>query len=36
MGKRIGADKVAVDVFTLNEKGVAFYKREGFLLSNHT
>lgn len=29
--KEIGADKAAVDVFTLNEKGVAFYKREGFL-----
>lgn len=29
--KENGADKVAVDVFSLNEKGVAFYKREGFL-----
>lgn len=29
--KEIGAGKAAVDVFTLNEKGVAFYKREGFL-----
>ena len=24
-------DKVSVNVFALNEKGIAFYKREGFL-----
>lgn len=29
--RKTGADKVAVDVFTLNEKGIKFYQREGFL-----
>lgn len=29
--KSLGVDKVAVNVFALNEKGINFYKREGFL-----
>lgn len=29
--KQLKVDKVAVNVFALNEKGIAFYKREGFL-----
>ena len=29
--KELKVDKVAVNVFALNEKGIAFYKREGFL-----
>ena len=29
--KEAGANRVCVNVFSLNEKGVEFYKREGFL-----
>ncbi len=29
--KELKVDKVAVNVFALNEKGINFYKREGFL-----
>lgn len=29
--KDFGADKAAVDVYFLNEKGIKFYKREGFV-----
>lgn len=29
--RQLGVDKVAVNVFALNEKGIEFYKREGFL-----
>lgn len=29
--KELKMDKVSVNVFALNEKGIAFYKREGFL-----
>lgn len=29
--KSVGADKAAVNVYFMNEKGIEFYKREGFI-----